>query len=98
MDLNDFRNRISEIDNQIIELFVERMRTAAKIAEAKSAQNLPILDSSREKAVLRHVKEKAGTEQHHGFPCAVRPVSLWRTDAAAHLPPLSPFLCCFMRA
>ena len=36
MDLNDFRNRISEIDNQIIELFVERMRTAAKIAEAKS--------------------------------------------------------------
>ena len=33
MDLNDFRNRISEIDNQIIELFVERMRTAAKIAE-----------------------------------------------------------------
>ena len=62
MDLNDFRNRISEIDNQIIELFVERMRTAAKIAEAKSAQNLPILDSSREKAVLRYVKEKAGKE------------------------------------
>lgn len=62
MDLNDFRNRINEIDKQIIELFVERMRIAAKIAEAKAAQNLPILDSSREKAVLRHVKEKAGKE------------------------------------
>lgn len=62
MDLNDFRNRISEIDNQMIELFVERMQTAAKIADVKAAQNMPILDSSREKAVLQYVKEKAGKE------------------------------------
>lgn len=62
MDLNDFRNRINEIDNQMIELFVERMQTAAKIAETKAEQNLPILDSSREKAVLQYVKEKAGKE------------------------------------
>lgn len=62
MNLNDFRDRINEIDDQIIELFTERMRTAAKIAEAKAAQNLPVLDSGREKAVLRRVKEKAGKE------------------------------------
>lgn len=62
MDLNDFRNRINEIDNQMIELFVERMQTAAKIADVKAAQNMPILDSSREKAVLQYVKEKAGKE------------------------------------
>ncbi len=62
MDLNIFRNKINEIDEQIIELFVERMRITANIAEAKAAQNLPILDSSREKAVLQYVKKKAGKE------------------------------------
>lgn len=62
MDLDGYRNRINEIDDQIIALFAERMQTAAKIAETKAAQNLPVLDSEREEAVLRHVREKAGKE------------------------------------
>lgn len=62
MDLNALRDRINDIDDQIIALFVERMQTAAKIAGEKAEKNLPVLDMRREKAVLQRVMEKAGEE------------------------------------
>lgn len=60
MHLDQLRNQINEIDDKIVELFVERMKVAAEIAEAKAENNLPVLDTRREKAVLQKVMEKAG--------------------------------------
>lgn len=62
MELDALRNRINDIDSQIIALFVERMRTAAEIAEKKAEKNLPVLDTRREKAVLQRVSSQAGEE------------------------------------
>lgn len=62
MDLNTLRNRINEIDDQMIALFVERMKIAAGVAGAKAEQNLPVLDQRREQAVLERVMEQAGEE------------------------------------
>lgn len=62
MDLNAIRERINTIDDQMVELFVERMQMAAEVAGAKAEKNLPVLDLRREQAVLERVMEKAGEE------------------------------------
>ncbi|MDR1773355.1 MAG: chorismate mutase [Clostridioides sp.] len=62
MDLEILRTRINEIDKEIVKLFVERMQTSAKIAEAKSEKNLPVLDKKRENIVIQNVMNEAGEE------------------------------------
>lgn len=53
--LEEQRQQIDQIDRQMVALFEERMHTAEKIAEVKAANNLPILDSSREELVIEKV-------------------------------------------
>ncbi|MBQ5589005.1 MAG: chorismate mutase, partial [Anaerotignum sp.] len=62
MDLSVYRERINDIDDQMVRLFVERMQVSAEIAGAKAEQNLPVLDLKREQAVLQKVMEKAGED------------------------------------
>ena len=62
MDLSVLRERVNDIDDQMVALFVERMRVAAEIAGAKAEKNLPVLEVKREQAVLQKVMEKAGEE------------------------------------
>lgn len=59
MELADARKKIDEIDEQIIELFEQRMRTSAEVAACKRAQGLPILDAKRERDVLTHLAGKS---------------------------------------
>ena len=47
MDMNEYRKQIDEIDTQLTELFQKRMDTAAKIAEYKKANGMPIFDPAR---------------------------------------------------
>lgn len=60
MKLEQLRKQINAIDTKMVDLFVERMETAAAIASAKAEQNLPVLDKKREKIVLQNVMEQAG--------------------------------------
>ena len=46
MDLNDYRTRIDQIDDQLVKLFAERMETVVGIAKYKEEHNLPVLDAS----------------------------------------------------
>jgi len=62
MDINDLRAEIDDIDRDLTALFVRRMEVSGRIAQAKSAQGLPIYDAGRERAVLSKVAELAGTE------------------------------------
>lgn len=62
MELDVLRSRMNELDEEMVKLFVERMKTAAEIAGAKAEKNLPVLDQRREKAVLQHVMQTAGEE------------------------------------
>ena len=62
MELENLRGKISEIDEKMVALFVERMKVAADIADAKAESNLPVQDLKREKAVLQHVMDQAGEE------------------------------------
>ena len=55
MSLDAVRNGIQEIDEQIINLVVERHRLAARIARLKQENGLPIRDDEQRKVVLDRV-------------------------------------------
>ncbi len=50
--LEEARKVINEVDSQMAELFVKRMRAVEKVFEYKKENGLPILDSKREEAVV----------------------------------------------
>lgn len=55
MDLMDSRQQIDEIDKQITVLLEERMKVVAAVAAYKKAHSMPVLDATREAAVLDKV-------------------------------------------
>lgn len=59
-DINEYRNRIDAIDDEMLKLFLERMEIANNIGQYKRDNNLPILNRQREREVLAGVAEKSG--------------------------------------
>ena len=62
MDINELRGQIDAIDDQLVQLFSQRMDVAARIADYKKEQNLPIFVPAREREKLLDVAGKAGPE------------------------------------
>jgi len=62
MELQEIRQQIDNIDEQMVNLFTQRMRLSAQVADIKKAQDLPIHVPARERAILRKVSEQAGPE------------------------------------
>ena len=62
MDLQDYRKEIDAIDDELVRLFGQRMDIAAKIADYKKENNLPIFVPAREREKLADVAQKAGPE------------------------------------
>ncbi len=62
MDIQDMRKEIDAIDDQLVQLFKQRMDVAAQIADYKKAENLPIFVPAREREKLADVAEKAGAD------------------------------------
>ncbi|WP_251861901.1 prephenate dehydratase [Clostridium sp. Marseille-Q2269] len=52
-ELNQLRNQIDEIDEQLIKLFEKRMNIVVDVAKYKKENNMPIFNSEREKEVLK---------------------------------------------
>ncbi len=61
-DLKELRVEIDEIDKAMQSLFERRMGVASEIADYKKANNLPILDSSREKEKINAMRASASDE------------------------------------
>ena len=62
MELNELRNQIDAIDDQLVNLFCRRMEISAQVADYKKEHNLPVFVPARERAILKTVAEKAGPE------------------------------------
>ena len=62
MELQELRENINNIDQELVELFVKRMELAAQVADYKKANNLPIYVPAREREILQDVTTKAGPE------------------------------------
>ena len=65
MDLNVLRSHIDNIDQQFVQLFVERMKLSAQIADYKKENNLPIYHPAREREILQEVAGNAGPEMEN---------------------------------
>ena len=62
MSLDDFRNKIDSIDEQLLGLFEERMNVVSEIAKYKQTNNLPTLDRGREAEKLRALSGKVDSQ------------------------------------
>ena len=61
-DLLEIREQINNIDNQIIELWKERMALSLEVAKYKKENHIPILDSKREAELLNRIGDMAGDD------------------------------------
>lgn len=59
-DLSTIREKINNIDNQLVDLWKDRMELCLSVAEYKKENNLPVLDANRERELLDRVADLAG--------------------------------------
>lgn len=59
MSLKEIREKIDEIDAQLLPLFVQRMQCAESVAETKLATNQPVFNAQREEEILNRVSSRA---------------------------------------
>lgn len=62
MKMEECRNKIDAIDQELVRLFVDRMKTTQDIAAYKKENKLPILDPAREREKLDAVEKMAGPD------------------------------------
>ena len=62
MDLQEARNSISRIDEELTSLFVKRMELSKEIAAYKKDNHMSVFDRSREREVVNHVCDLAGKD------------------------------------
>ena len=62
MSLDELRDQIDQIDEEMVALFKKRLEVATGIAMAKKEQNLAVLDQQREQKVMQRVIDMAGDE------------------------------------
>ena len=65
MDIQELRGQIDAIDDQLVDLFVQRMAVSAAIADYKKERNLPIHVPAREREKLMDVAKKSGTDMEN---------------------------------
>lgn len=56
MDISDWRQKIDELDEQIVRLISQRAEAAKAIGELKRTADLPIYEPNREQDVFNHVR------------------------------------------
>jgi chorismate mutase len=57
MDISDWRQRIDELDEQIVRLISQRAAAAQAIGEIKRTAAMPVYEPKREQAVFDHVRK-----------------------------------------
>ena len=56
MDISDWRQKIDEVDEQIVRLISKRAEAAKAIGELKREAQLPVYEPGREQTVFDHVR------------------------------------------
>lgn len=78
-ELLDIRNEIDEVDKKLTELFEKRMGLVLRVAEYKKKNNLPVLNSRREKEVIEknvsYLENKALKEALRDFYAGLMGIS-----------------------
>ena len=67
MELSEIREKIDAVDEQLLDLFLQRMSLAEEVAAYKNEHHLPILNKERERAVLARVTEQSGEKERYAY-------------------------------
>jgi len=62
MSLNNFREKIDKIDEELLRLFSERMSVSRQVALYKKEHGLPVLNADREREILDAARSKTDDE------------------------------------
>jgi chorismate mutase len=67
MTIEDWRNKIDELDPKIVELINQRAEAAREIGRLKNNTSLPIYEPEREKTILHNAKRwnRGPLHDHH---------------------------------
>ena len=67
MELSEIREKIDAVDDQLLDLFLQRMDLSEEVAAYKNEHHLPILNKERERAILAKVTEKSGERERYAY-------------------------------
>ena len=67
MELSEIRTKIDAVDDQLLDLFLQRMALSEEVAAYKNEHHLPILNKERERAILAKVTEKSGDKERYAY-------------------------------
>ena len=67
MTIQELRKNIDRIDQQIVQLYCERMETARQIGAYKRENHLPVRDTERERELLNRLAQQAGDQYEQGI-------------------------------
>lgn len=67
MELSEIRTKIDAVDDQLLDLFLERMALSEEVAAYKNEHHLPILNKQREREILAKVTEKSGEKEQYAY-------------------------------
>nr|WP_312576486.1 chorismate mutase [Sedimentibacter sp.] len=67
INLNEIRNEINSIDEDIVKLLEKRFNLVLKVGIYKATQNLPIFDEAREKIVIEKCKNHLKNKKYSNY-------------------------------
>ncbi|MBR4953046.1 MAG: chorismate mutase, partial [Oscillospiraceae bacterium] len=67
MAIENIRQKINEVDDKLLSLFLERMTLSEDVARSKKELGLPIVNREREREVLARIMEKAGDKDEYAY-------------------------------
>ena len=67
MELSEIRTKIDAVDDQLLDLFLQRMALSEEVAAYKNEHHLPILNKQREREILAKVTERAGDRERYAY-------------------------------
>lgn len=82
MELEELRARINDVDDRLLECFLERMELVEKIAACKKKQQAPILDKTREREILARITAASGQYERFAYQLFSTLFELARTRQA----------------
>ena len=62
MELSEIRNKIDVLDDELVKIFLERMRLSLLVAEEKSKMGKAVFDPQREKEIINKLTENLDDE------------------------------------
>ncbi len=62
MDLKQLRDRIDEVDSDILALFMKRMELCREVADYKKQRNMPVFQGGREQEIIDRIKKLTANE------------------------------------